>query len=178
MSHPKVVQSVPTIVTRYICAFVLLGTIVASCGPSAGKGAPVGTNQEPSAITVEQALIRLKSMVDSTAKAIAPTFPVEPDNSFQETACQDSAGNTGNTFSAPYSLKFSVPLGTDVSALFVKARDYWSRNGYKVGNDNLATSDPRLHASRDDYQLLLHIPSGGQFGYVDGGTPCLASAAK
>jgi len=156
---------------------LVLAVVIIGCHTSL-KDSRATTLQPNSPMTVEEALGKLKSLIDATAKAIAPTYVTEPDNGFQTTPWEGFSGNTNGTVSAPYSLKISVPIDSNSAVLFARAKDYWERNGFEIGNDNLTTSDPRLHASLGDFQVELHIPAGSQFAYLDGGTPCLHEAKK
>jgi hypothetical protein len=162
----------------FITVAVVAVLLLAACGKSGRSNV---SSQRPTtsvAKTVEQALPRLKAMVDATASVVGAGFDVQPDNGFLPTGCEDSAGNGDGTITAPYGVKFMMPEGTDVQALFEKARAFWRDHGYQVGTDNLTTSDPRLHAWIGDYELALHIPTRGNVAYLGGDTPCLPKAKK
>jgi hypothetical protein len=98
---------------------------------------------------------------------------MRPDTAFVPAGCDDSADPRSERVSAPYNLMFALSDGTDIAGLFDAARRYWKSHGYKVGTVNLQSFDPRLHAVRDDYELVLHVVPSRHMGYLGGGTPCL-----
>lgn len=114
-------------------------------------------------------------MVDGAAVDVAAGFTVEVDRRYVGTGCEDDYGKDDGTTTAPYSLKFVLPTGTNRQALFGKARTYWQRHGYEVGDDDFTSSDPRLHASRGGFEVVLHIPTRGDAAFLGGETPCLPS---
>ena len=127
--------------------------------------------------TVEEALTRVKAMVDATAVAVAEGFHLEPDKG-EPVGCEDASGNDVGTITAPYNLKFALPEGTDLGALFDRARTYWRRHGYNVSDVDLKIFDPRMHATQGDYELTLHVVPSQHMAYLGGDTPCLPEAKK
>jgi hypothetical protein len=148
---------------------IIVGGLFAACGSSkAGSSSMPG---KPT--TVKEALAVVKSMVDATAAVAAAGYKVEPYTSFMPVACEGSAGHDDGTVSAPYGIKFALPDNADVPALFEKAKAYWERRHYHVGSVDLKSFDPRMQATRDGFELALHVVPSRHMAYLGGDTPCL-----
>ncbi len=165
-------------VARLVTATLGLTLLVSSCGRSSEERQTASSEPTTRAKTVEDALPRVKAMVDAAAAVLAAGFHVEPDPGFEPTGCEDSAGNDDGTITASYNLKFALPEGTDIATLFEKARTYWRQHGYQVSTVDLAIGDPAIDASWHDYNLSLHVVKKTNMAYLGGDTPCLAEAKK
>lgn len=136
------------------------------------------SSESTSAKNVEEALIRVKAMVDATAEVVAVGFRLEPDPRWEATGCENASGNNDGTVTAPYNLKFALPDGTDIAALFDKTRIYWQQHGYQVSDVDLSIGDPAMEADLHEYKLALHVVKKTKMAYLGGDTPCLPEAKK
>ena len=58
--------------------------------------------------------------------------------------------------------------------MFAKVRGYWQEQGYMVSDVNLNAFDPRMHATLEDYKLVLHVVSSQHMAYLGWRHPLFA----
>jgi hypothetical protein len=114
-------------------------------------------------------------MVDETAAHILGGSQSRMvDTGWQESACEDGAGNFDGTYSAPYALQLKAVPKDQQQALLAETRDFWIGKGYAVQPVvSPPGQNPRLHATHQGYQFTLEIlPAAGE-AELGGNTPCL-----
>lgn len=162
--------------TKVYAAILVAACVAQACASDEG-GVEVSSAGPQQQETVEDALPRLRDMVDAAADVIAAGFEVQPDEGSVPVACEDRFGNFDGAMTAPYGVQFALFEGTNISELFVTARTFWSQSGYRVlGDDLTELSVPRLYAEREGYEFQLLVVPDRRMAYLGGGTPCLPEA--
>lgn len=157
---------------RLAACCCLAGVVTQGCGDEDG-----GTRSD---ITPADAQTRVRSMIESTAAAIAGGLSITPKpDALLPSACLSDSGKDLGSTTFPYSVELGIDTSTDVAALFDRTHDHWEAQGYEIEDADLpATGLATLHAERDDYGFVLAVDQKLIRAHIDGSSPCVKDPGR
>lgn len=128
--------------------------------------------------TLEQAVARVRSLVEETADEVLPGLPRTPKPYNEDPRpCFDAVGAETEETQTQWGVEIGLDPDADASAIIRRTSEYWTSKGYPV-NDNHARGDPPalfLQEEGYSYQMLVNTEAGAAF--LGGNTPCFPPLA-
>jgi hypothetical protein len=142
--------------------------LVAAALAACSHGAP-----EEKAMTAEEALSKVKALVDATLNEITPGAELTPDAVEGGTTCESSL--TGPTGQRSYGYSFSFPVSDEAAGeqLVSKTAEFWKQRGHQVTTDLDDQYSPFVHTSEDGFNFDLTFARQTLRASVGGSTPCV-----
>ena len=124
--------------------------------------------------TLDQALVRLRALVEETADVVLPGHSRTPrEGNGERAACMDELGGFTERSYASWGVVIELQGDRDVEAILGRAIDHWESAGYRVDTDSARADPPSLFLEFDGYNVeMLVNPKLGQ-AFLGGSTPCL-----
>ncbi|MGH8903606.1 MAG: hypothetical protein ACRDYA_18525 [Egibacteraceae bacterium] len=142
--------------------------IVAAALAACGYGVP-----KEKIMTAEEALSKVKALVDATLIEIAPGAELTSDAVSGGTTCESSL--TGPTGQRSYGYSFSFPVSDEATGeqLVSKTAEFWKERGHRVTADLDDQYSPFVHTSEGGFNFDLTFARQTLSVSVGGSTPCV-----
>jgi hypothetical protein len=124
--------------------------------------------------SLDQAVGRLRAIVEETADAVLPGRPRTPrEGNGERAACMDELGGFTEQSYASWGVAIELEDDRDVEAILDRTIDHWESAGYRVDTDSARVDPPSLFLEFDGYnvEMLFNTKLGKAF--LGGSTPCL-----
>jgi hypothetical protein len=145
-------------------AFIVLAATLVAC---------VSSTQKEKAMTAEEALGRVKELVDATLSQVAPNAELTPEAVSGGTTCESNVGSPTAQRSYGYIFSFPVPDEATGDQVLRKAAKFWGQKAHQVGGDLNDDHSPFIHIGEDGFNFMATFARQTLRASVGGSTPCV-----
>ncbi|MGH8904699.1 MAG: hypothetical protein ACRDYA_24215 [Egibacteraceae bacterium] len=124
-------------------------------------------------MNAEEALNRVRELVDATLTEVAPNAKLTPDSVAGGVPCENSL--TGHTGQNVYDYGFSFPAPDEATGerLVREAARFWNKRGHKVRGVPDDPSSPVIFTGEDGFNYQFIFARRTLSVSVGGSTPCV-----
>lgn len=124
-------------------------------------------------MTAEEALAKVKALVNATLTAVAPDTERTSDALPDGQVCEDSLTGPTDQRSYDYGFSFAVPDEAVGERLVNQAAKFWREQGHEVDDFSNDQYSPSLHISENGFNYEFIFARKTLSVSVGGSTPCV-----
>ena len=123
---------------------------------------------------LDQAVARLRTLVEETADAVLPGHPRAPRaGNGEPVPCMDELGGFTERRYASWRVSIDLKEERDAEAILDRTRAYWESAGYSVDSDSAEADPPSLFLAFEGYDVEMLVNTDIQKAFLGGSTPCV-----